>query len=387
MFEALTRSRAAGYLCAATMILSGCAASMPMKSSSAARPAVFAANQSSGGAGAGPTAVAATTSTTRAGSDSTPQVKEQIMVSGSIGLAVNDVSAAAARIRKHVKAANGRVVNENLYGGTKTHRGSLQVRVPPAGVQAMVDVLDDLGEITSKSIRGTDVSKTLFDQKIALDNLTRTLERMRKLLDRPGLDMKQVLAIEQQMTRLRGQIESIKGSRRYLKDKVALATIDIQLTRRKGAVFGPKAKVYPGPRFSTLTLLDANGRQRLRLGGGLQLRFPDQPNAPRGSLELDLFRKDTDDPNSKTGVLVTIGGAAYSDFLGRGQRRWLNPYLGFRMGYGYLDRHYFAAGVGGGVELFKHEYVLIDANVRAMMLIRDSLEPTVVTGLAAVFAF
>jgi hypothetical protein len=278
------------------------------------------------------------------------------------------------------------VVNEQLYGSSTSFRASLQVRLPPTGVQGLVDVLDGMGEITSKSIRGTDVSKTLFDQKIALDNLTRTLERMRKLLQREGLDMKQVLAIEKEMTRLRGQIESIKGSRRYLKDRVALATLDIGLSRRKGAVFGPKAKVYPGPRFSTLTLLDANGRQRLRLGGGLQLRFPDKPNAPRGSLELDVFDKG-DDAGSKTAVLVTMGAAAYSDFLGRGQRRWLNPYLGFRMGYGYLDDHHFVAGLGGGVELFKHKYVLVDANVRAMLFIRDSLEPTVVTGLSAVFAF
>ena len=47
------------------------------------------------------------------------------------------------------------------------------------------------GEITSKRMEATDVSRTLFDQDIALANLT----------------MQDILGIEREMTRLRGEID------------------------------------------------------------------------------------------------------------------------------------------------------------------------------------
>ena len=48
-----------------------------------------------------------------------------------------------------------------------------------------------------------------------------TLARLRALLDTGGLAMADILNIEKEMTRLRGQIEAIKGEQRYLRDFAA----------------------------------------------------------------------------------------------------------------------------------------------------------------------
>lgn len=331
---------------------------------------------------AGPLLASASTQTQTA-----PVLSEALVIEADARVEVSEVRDAAAAIRDHVEAAGGRVIVENLDGASRSWTGSMKVRVPPAAVNAFWAFLAEQGEVLSRSQRATDVSKQLYDQTIALENLTVTLERMRQLLARDGLAMKDVLDIEKEMTRLRGEIERIKGEKRWLTDRVSFATVDIALVRQEGAVLGPRAKFFPGPRFSALTLLDPGDRQGTRLGGGLSIRFPNErgrlPNF-RSDIELELFE---DADGTGTAVIATIGGAAYSDFLGGGRRRFLNPYIGFRLGYAYLDGSAFAGGAEVGLEIFKHERVAVEANVRLVGLLSGDSEAALVSGLGAVFAF
>ena len=308
--------------------------------------------------------------------------KEALVVEGWLTLEVAEVPEAARALQEFVDGAGGRVVNEQLNGSERAWSGHLKVKLPPERVDEFLAWLGKTGDITNKRIQATDVSRTLFDQKIALDNLQLTLDRMRKLLDRENMDMKDILAIEREMTRLRGEIERIKGEKRFLEYRVAMATLDINLRRRQGVILGrAKAKFYPGARLSMLTLLDPNGRARTRLGGGAVVHFL---QSPRLSLELDVFPGVDDEPTS---VLATYGVDAFSDFLGRGKRRYLNPYLGLRIGYGYVHGHAFAFSGRGGVELFKHEHVLIDANVNVVGLARKDFDTAVTGSLNAIIAF
>jgi len=259
------------------------------------------------------------------------------------------------------------------------------VRLPPAHVDELLAFLAKHGDITEKRITATDVSKQLFDQELALKNLHVTLDRLAQVMAQGGLKVPEILQIEQEMTRLRGQIEQIEGDQRFLKDRVALATLDISMTRRAGAVTVAKAKMYPGVRATALVLFDPGHRARTRYGGGFVLHtlFREM------SLEVDLFQKEQNEAgtSSSNAVIATTGGAVYSDFLGGGRRRTLNPYLGFRLGYAYLDDHRFVVQGEAGVELLKSRNAVIDANVRATGLIGSSSDVALVAGAGATFAF
>jgi hypothetical protein len=311
--------------------------------------------------------------------------KKHLVIEGWLALEVERVDETTARIRAQVESMGGRVMDEQISGDSASRYGSIRVKLPPGETDGFVGWIEKLGDLRSKRIQSTDVSRQLFDQVIALENTQRTLDRLRALLDRQGLSMQEILSIEQEMTRLRGEIERIKGEKRFLEHQVAQATITIEIRQRPDAVLllGEKAepKLYPGPRVSMLYLLDAGDRTNMRLGVGAAVHIVSRVN-----LELDIFN-DPDD-TGKNAALATFGGDIYSDLLGRGRRSFLNPYLGLRLGFGYLDRATFAFAAGGGVELFKHEYVLVDLNVRAVGLAgRGGFDTAVVTGGALVFAF
>jgi hypothetical protein len=312
-------------------------------------------------------------------------IPEQLVIEGSLNVHVDEIADVVPALRALVEGTGGRIVNEVVSGAERSWHAQLKLRLPPSKVEDVVQFLAKRGEILDKRITGSDVSKQLFDQDIALKNLRTTLERLTALMAQGGLKVPEILQIEQEMTRLRGQIEAIEGEQRWLKDRVAFATLDISISRRAGAVHIAQAKAYPGARFASLVLFDPQGRKRTRMGGGVVIHSVLRNH----SVEMDMFQKEqnADGTEASNAVLITTGGAAYSDFLGGGTRRTLNPYLGGRLGYGYLDAHKLVLQGEVGVELYKARTFVIDANVRATGLIGKDSDLGLVLGSSAVFAF
>jgi len=85
-----------------------------------------------------------------------------------------------------------------------------------------------------------------------------------------------------------------------------------------------------------------------------------------GALELQLFPASGAEPRA---VFVTLHSAAYSDFLGGGRRRFLNPYLGLLAGGAQVSGDgAFTAGASLGLELYRGQRLLVDVTTRAQVL-------------------
>ncbi len=293
---------------------------------------------------------------------------EKLVVEAWIDIKVDDPAKSAAEIRAKVEAAGGRVISENVIG-PQNHASSaaMELRIPPleaAGFQAW---LASRGLVESRRVMATDVGKQLFDQELALKNLDVTMTRLQKIAEKDA-PMKELIEIENEMTRVRGQIERIKGEQRWLIDRVSFATVTLTLSREGGPVeFAPHARIHPGVHLATLTLTDPGDRTKSRVGGGATIHIKRWL-----TFDLDLFpRRDGD----SRAVIGTLGGALYSSFLGGGRRAFGNPYLGYRLGVGYLSGA--SAPVIGaevGLELYKHKYVQISVALRAIAFLRDDTD-------------
>jgi hypothetical protein len=297
---------------------------------------------------------------------------EKLVVEAWIDMESDNVGAAVEAIRRRVEASGGRIVSENGQGRSAMGMTSaaLVLRVPPAEATATTAFLATLGTVTSKRVLASDVSKRLFDQELALENLKLTMERLQKLASQSG-PIADLLTIEKEMTRVRGEIEAIKGEQRFLIDRVELATITVSIVRTEGAEpfdeAPPEARIYPGAQLAILTLFDPGMRERTRVGGGATVRLN-----RHATFELDVFPRTDGETRA---VLATFGTALYSSFLRDGRRRYLNPYIGGRVGGGYLSGNGSPVIAGElGVELVKHEYLLVEASVRVLAYVRTEAE-------------
>jgi hypothetical protein len=297
-----------------------------------------------------------------------PAEPEKLVVETWIDLRTDNIAKTVVAIRTRVQQAGGRIVSENVVGPEKSaSSAAMELRVPPGAAMDVTSWIAALGDVESRRVLASDVSKTLVDQQLELENLTITMKRLEELAKRDG-PIDELLRIETEMTRVRGEIERVKGEQRWLIDRVEFATITVELSRDKEPVqLSPHARVFPGPRVSMLALFDPGMRSETRFGGGATLHV-----RRHLTLDLDVFPREDGDSRA---VIATIGTALYSGYLGYGTRRFLNPYVGARIGYGYLSGDGgLALGAEVGVELFKHEYVLVETAVRAVLFARDTTD-------------
>lgn len=301
---------------------------------------------------------------------------EKLVVEAHATLMVPHLAEGVAEIRALVSDVGGRTVKDEvrLAAGVAT----FTFRVPPDQVNALLASLERIGTITDRRISAMDVTKTLVDNDIRVKNLEHALKRYREILA-AATNVKEMLQVEAELTRILGEIEALEGEQAFLKDRVSLATVELTvLLDRTVAQFAPEAKFHPGVRLSHLAVFAPGDRDDL-YGVGLSIHFH-----RASQFNLDVLSR----PNAASGadaILATFATDLYSDFLGRGRRRYLNPHLGLAIGWaGYDGRGHFAAFATAGVELFKTDWLLIDANLRAGGLLGKGRNVTAVQSTLSV---
>ncbi len=287
-------------------------------------------------------------------------VKPMLAAEAWLTVRVKSVKAATEELRKLVASVGGQIVGEHLgAGGAETH-ARFRLRVPASALQRTMDGVAGLGKLLSRDLTAHDVSRKYFDEGVEKKNLEAEIARLEAIMA-SAKDTKDVLEVEKELARVRGQLNRVEGDRHFLADRVARAILQVVLSPVPVApVLGPEAKFHPGLRFVNFFEMPG-GPARSTFGGGLSLHL-----ARAFSIDVDLF-KDPAHPLTEGihGYLLSLGGETYSDFLGGGRRAFLNPYLGWRLGFVHEGhRNAAAPGVTVGVELFRNTFVLVGIEAR-----------------------
>ena len=296
----------------------------------------------------------------------TPAVADEANIVIEMWLVVqtSEVARVAAEATEWTRAAGGRVVSSNVQAQHGASSAALELRVPPAKAHELATWIGTRGHVDEQRMLASDVGKVMLDHELELKNLDIEMTRLQDLAKRDG-PIEKLLEIEKELTRVRGEIESAKGELQFLHDRVALATITLTLSsdHEDESTLDPSARIYPGAHVATLSLLDPAGRPRSRIGGGIAVAYQRYL-----SFDLDVFPQTGGDSRA---VVATVGGALYSGYLDYGARRWLNPYIGGRLGYGYLSGEGVPVVAGElGVELYKRREIVIDFSTRGLAFFR-----------------
>jgi hypothetical protein len=284
-----------------------------------------------------------------------------LVVTGRVDVAADDVAGLVRELRQRVTGARGAIMTEEMTAATgEPPRATLRLRLPPPEVQPLLDWLGARAQILSRDLKAADVSREFVDRQMAIKSLRVTATRLQKLIEeRPGV-LADVLAIERELTRVRRELEQHEGAQRLLADQVARATLDLTITPTAigAAPIAPRAKFQLMASGGLLGFADARGRAGARAGAGVTLLFN-----RLAALDLQIFPATDREARSFT---VSLSSAFYSDFLGGGRRRFLNPYLGLLLVAGSID----GLGMSGpgalvGVELYRGEHLLVDLQTRA----------------------
>ena len=176
-----------------------------------------------------------------ASSDGTPAPSRQTsnalsgtpMVIRTAGLALitKDFDKARTQVEEILRRHHGYVGSLTVTGATGGGRTLIAaLRIPSPQLDASIVELKSLGRLDSESQNGEDVTSQYVDLNARLDNSRHTEQRLTDLLQNRTGKLSDVLSVENELARVRGEIEGMEAERKTMANQVDFATLNLTIT-------------------------------------------------------------------------------------------------------------------------------------------------------------
>jgi hypothetical protein len=156
--------------------------------------------------------------------------KERMVIYNAyISIETNDIQGTLSKIRSLAEGLGGYVAGSSIssYGAQTT--ATISIRVPQTNFHKAVQVIESYGKVLDERTSSEDITEEYIDLKARLGNLERQEKRLYEILGM-AKTVDEVLQVERELERIRGQIESLQGRINYLERSVAMSLIEVQLT-------------------------------------------------------------------------------------------------------------------------------------------------------------
>ncbi len=163
---------------------------------------------------------------------------------GDVGIRVDSLEPAMDAVRAVAARHGGIIGNIMIAGGEQQVRSAtMEMRVPAARFDSAMGGLGPIGRVEHSSTMAEDVGEEYTDRQARVANSRRLEARLVALLATRTGKLEDVLAVERELARVRGEIEQHEGRLRYLASRVATSTINVRLSEREPLVSEPGKSV------------------------------------------------------------------------------------------------------------------------------------------------
>lgn len=124
----------------------------------------------------------------------------------------------------------GFVVSSSASQGSEKRlvRGTVVVRVPARSYDEAIESLRSLGKVEARNESGEDVSQEYVDLEARIRHLEAVESQLLELLDR-ARTVGAALAVQRQLSQIQLDLEQARGRLQFLDDRIALATISVEI--------------------------------------------------------------------------------------------------------------------------------------------------------------
>ena len=153
-----------------------------------------------------------------------------------LSLVVASFDTARAEAERIIAAAGGFIGNITISGqrgGPKSLVGAL--RVPGPALDETLAQLRRLGRVTIESREAEDVTQESADLDARLTNSRNFEKRLSDILATRTGKLEDVLNVEREIARVRGEIEQMEAARRVLDRRITLGTIQLEMIEEQKA--------------------------------------------------------------------------------------------------------------------------------------------------------
>jgi hypothetical protein len=151
----------------------------------------------------------------------------QIVKTGSMTLEVDSIDNALAQAQATIEGLGGYVASSNRYGSGDETTASITFRLPVARWDDALKAMRALGgKIISEQTSTADVTSQVVDLDARITNLRATETALLAIMEK-ATEIKDILAVQEQLTQTRSQIEQLTAQRDHFKDQAAMSTLSV----------------------------------------------------------------------------------------------------------------------------------------------------------------
>jgi hypothetical protein len=103
------------------------------------------------------------------------------------------------------------------------------LRIPATQLDAAMSEIRQIGRVETEQQAGQEVSRQMVDLEARLANSRNAEQRLADILRRSTGKIADILAVEREINRVRGDIERMDAERKNLGDQVSFATLDVRI--------------------------------------------------------------------------------------------------------------------------------------------------------------
>jgi hypothetical protein len=158
----------------------------------------------------------------------------KIVYEADLTVVVRDVGSAEKELLALVKELGGYIAEAtvNRAQGERLS-GQWRLRIPVDKFNEFLDDVSQLGITENRRQTAQDVTEQFVDLEAQIANKKQLEERILGLLEKSTDKISEVIAVEQQLGRIRGEIEQMEGRLKYLKNRTDMTTVSIALREKQ----------------------------------------------------------------------------------------------------------------------------------------------------------
>ncbi|NLA27772.1 MAG: DUF4349 domain-containing protein [Firmicutes bacterium] len=164
------------------------------------------------------------------GRGNTAQSKLRYIIrTGSLMVTVPNTRETVEKVEHMITAGGGIISESNVYEFREGHYAAeLTLRVPENTFDSFIIQLQELGEAANIHKTSEDVTLPYLDIETRINNLKVQEERLREILAMADY-VEEVLEVERELSRVRGEIEVLTMTFTHLQDQIAFSTIELSI--------------------------------------------------------------------------------------------------------------------------------------------------------------
>jgi hypothetical protein len=156
-------------------------------------------------------------------------VEERMVIYNAyISIETGDIESTFEKVRSLAGKYGGYVAGSSRSTQGMQERAEIILRIPKGEFHSAIKEIESYGKLLDERTSSEDITERYVDLKARLSNLQKQEKRLNEILSM-AKNVEEILQVERELTRIRGEIESLQGQINYLERNVEMSSVVVNI--------------------------------------------------------------------------------------------------------------------------------------------------------------